>query len=354
MADQKVFLCHNSQDKSEVRIVRDILAENDIEAWLDEDELLVGHSWYEQIFNKIGDFSAMAVFIGPYGIGDVQKQEIRNALRNFEKQGKPVIPVILKGYHEAQPEIPPFIKDQLVDGINNVDFGIGRDIAIRRLVAGVRRVPPRSVELAPSDAADRLPDSGQAKRHRPLFRLAWIALHLIGFVAISLLSESSLAQPAALSGVLLVTSLILGGLLLSGRRQALYEGVPLDYTGAAIGFILGIIGSGLIIQQAPDQSELLKAIGALATATATGALAGSAGGWPAAIGGAIVASLGASGAAIAAPLFSIASEGAGPQIPTGMVWAALLVGTIVWATILSQFLIFLFSNYKLVRSIAPR
>ena len=344
-----VFLCHNAKDKVEVRAIKQVLIDHGINAWMDEDGLLVGKSWYEQIFESIGTFRSIAVFIGAHGIGDIQKQEIENALRTFESEGKPVIPVILKGFRDANPDIPPFVEAQLISKMNWVDFNVGKRIALIRLIAGIKRTPPEDVVLCASDAYNRIPDPTLAKSYRSRFCIWWVLLHLVGFVAISLLSEFDITNTLTLVSVILTTLFILFFLLHTGFRQMSLEGIQADRIGIVFGILFGTAASVFIIQQASGP-ELLKSIGALATCIATGILAGAAGSW---IFGAIASILAGFGAIVAsslAPWFSSAAEVGTEQLPTGVIWISLSVGTVIWAFLLAYILLSIFSHHQLFKS----
>lgn len=52
MRKLRVFLCHSSGDKPAVRYLYYRLCEENIEPWLDEENLLPGQDWIEEISNK--------------------------------------------------------------------------------------------------------------------------------------------------------------------------------------------------------------------------------------------------------------------------------------------------------------
>ncbi|MBV5342847.1 toll/interleukin-1 receptor domain-containing protein, partial [bacterium] len=74
----KVFLCHASQDKSTVRnIYQKLLAEDWIEPWLDEKNLLPGQDWDLEIEKAVGTADVVIVFLSEHSIkkeGYVQKE----------------------------------------------------------------------------------------------------------------------------------------------------------------------------------------------------------------------------------------------------------------------------------------
>src|SRR5690349_1616481 len=79
----KVFLCHSSGDKGEVRaLYQRLKAEGWIHPWLDEEELLPGQDWREEIEKAVEESHVILVCLSPASItkeGYVQR-EIRVAL----------------------------------------------------------------------------------------------------------------------------------------------------------------------------------------------------------------------------------------------------------------------------------
>jgi hypothetical protein len=90
-----VFLCHNSEDKPAVREISRTLAQENIRAWLDEDEIRPGASWQTELGRQIESIGSAAVFVGGSGVGPWQNQEIQALLSQFVKRHCPVIPVVL-------------------------------------------------------------------------------------------------------------------------------------------------------------------------------------------------------------------------------------------------------------------
>src|SRR5438874_819894 len=79
----QVFLCHSSGDKEEVRaLYRRLKAEPWIHPWLDEEELLPGQAWREEIEKAVAHSHIILVCLSPASItkeGYVQR-EIKVAL----------------------------------------------------------------------------------------------------------------------------------------------------------------------------------------------------------------------------------------------------------------------------------
>ncbi|MBT8367680.1 MAG: toll/interleukin-1 receptor domain-containing protein, partial [Deltaproteobacteria bacterium] len=50
-----VFLCHNSEDKPEIRKIARQLTENGIKPWLDENQIQPGELWQNVLVEKINN-----------------------------------------------------------------------------------------------------------------------------------------------------------------------------------------------------------------------------------------------------------------------------------------------------------
>lgn len=131
-----VFLCHNSQDKKEIRAIAKTLTARGVTAWLDDEQLRPGVPWQVILEQQIGSIRTAAVFVGGSGMGPWQNMEMRAFLSEFVRRECPVIPVILSNADHV-PDLPIFLR-QLVW----VDFRDDRDEAVDRLLWGItgRRV----------------------------------------------------------------------------------------------------------------------------------------------------------------------------------------------------------------------
>lgn len=103
-----VFICHNSEDKPDVKNICVLLKERGFNPWLDEWELPPGKPWQRLLEEQISKISSAAVFVGKSGIGPWQQMEIEALLREFVKNGKPVIPVLLPSAPKNV-ELPMFL-----------------------------------------------------------------------------------------------------------------------------------------------------------------------------------------------------------------------------------------------------
>jgi hypothetical protein len=78
----RVFMCHASSDKADVRKLYERLVADGIDAWLDEKKLLPGQEWQVEIPKAVRNSDAVLVCLSPVSVsktGFVQK-EIRCAL----------------------------------------------------------------------------------------------------------------------------------------------------------------------------------------------------------------------------------------------------------------------------------
>lgn len=161
-----VFLSHNSQDKPVVRELAGALKARGLRVWLDEEQLVPGRVWQEELETIIRTTRAAAVLIGRSGLGPWEKPEMRGCLDEFVNRGSPVIPVLLPDA-PAKPELPLFLR-----GITWVDFRNGlTEVALERLEWGIRGEKsgrsPRGQKERPSGPEGRK-DSVQIGPYRHL------------------------------------------------------------------------------------------------------------------------------------------------------------------------------------------
>lgn len=126
-----VFLCHNSEDKPEIRKIAKHLAKQGIKVWLDINEIRPGSSWQTALEKQITSIKSVAVFVGKSGIGPWQDQEIKAFLNQFVKHECPVIPVILESAIET-PVLPIFLSN-----LHFVDFRISNPNPLLQLLWGI-------------------------------------------------------------------------------------------------------------------------------------------------------------------------------------------------------------------------
>ena len=148
-----VFLCHNSEDKAEIRLIADELIRKGLNPWLDEREILPGTVWQDVLSRQIGTIKAAAVFVGKSGISPWQQMEIRTLIDQFVKRACPVIPVILSLATEM-PELPIFLQN-----FHWVDFRQNHPDPYERLISGI--AGKKSDHVKETASASGLLDSSQ-------------------------------------------------------------------------------------------------------------------------------------------------------------------------------------------------
>jgi hypothetical protein len=84
----KVFLCHSSGDKEQVRDLYHRLTRDGVHCWFDEEDLLPGQDWEREINKALGDCRYVLACLSTASItkaGYVQK-ELKRALDLAEEQ----------------------------------------------------------------------------------------------------------------------------------------------------------------------------------------------------------------------------------------------------------------------------
>ena len=109
-------MCHNSEDKREVKRIGIYLRSKGILPWLDEWELRPGLPWQTELENQIGNIKAAAVFVGNSGMGPWHNMEVTAFINQFVKRQCPVIPTILESCNSI-PSLPIFLQ-----GMTLIDF----------------------------------------------------------------------------------------------------------------------------------------------------------------------------------------------------------------------------------------
>lgn len=112
----KIFISHSSKDKKFVRTLKECLAENNIETWLDEDQIDFGDSLVAKLEVALDDSSHLLLVLSPSTIeSEWVKFELKKAIQN-NKTGliKKIIPI---KYRDCK--IPDTIKDLLYADLSN-------------------------------------------------------------------------------------------------------------------------------------------------------------------------------------------------------------------------------------------
>lgn len=159
-----VFLCHNSEDKPEVRRIADQLSARGIKPWLDENEIQPGKPWQDILEAQIGTIKAAAVFVGESGIGPWQRMEMRAFINEFVERDCPVIAVILPSATQT-PQLPSLLKN-----LHWVDFRDARPNPLEQLIWGItghkpdRQVIAETLLDSPLDNVEKLDKAHQEGR----------------------------------------------------------------------------------------------------------------------------------------------------------------------------------------------
>ena len=136
-----VFLSYSRTDAEAARRVQAHLQEAGLATFLDRDQLAAGQPWLPALEQAIARCGAVAVFVGPAGLGTWQQREVQLALdrqAEAERTGRrfPVIPVLL-----PKVEDPPggFLKLQTwVD----LRADLADPVQLQLLLTGIRGVAP--------------------------------------------------------------------------------------------------------------------------------------------------------------------------------------------------------------------
>jgi len=104
-----VFLCHNSEDKPQVKEIGEQLKQYDLKPWLDIWELPPGRPWTKLLEKQIEQIHSVAVFVGENGLVPWQEPEIYAFLSEFVRRDCSVIPVLLPTA-PSKPQLPLFLR----------------------------------------------------------------------------------------------------------------------------------------------------------------------------------------------------------------------------------------------------
>lgn len=134
-----VFLCHNSRDKPQVRVLASGLRDRGIEPWLDEEQLRPGLPWQPALEEQIAGIKSAAVCVGPNGQGPWQDLELQAFIREFVRRRCPVIPVALTTLNSDFPVLPVFLSGFVWVDLREKD-------AMARLEWGITGHAPHSAD----------------------------------------------------------------------------------------------------------------------------------------------------------------------------------------------------------------
>jgi WD40 repeat protein len=162
----RVFLCHNSRDKNQVKAISlALLSSSAVRTWLDSWEIPGGADWERHIRRAFADSTSCAVFLGAAGFGAYQRNEIDWAKqRQAVDPDYRIVPVVLPGAApESVAEFEKYLPGaQWVDLRDqaNPDLGVA---ALASALRGGRPGPPVRV-VATAVAAERWDQAGRSDR----------------------------------------------------------------------------------------------------------------------------------------------------------------------------------------------
>ena len=126
-----VFLSYNSQDRSFIRTLKQELEAKDLRVWLDEEELQPGVSTLASMESGLTSSNSVVVAVGKEGLGTWEQEEVQAALRQAQRDGRPVIGVLIPGAEHD--ELPVFLGNRTfvdlrpgitAEGISRLVWGI--------------------------------------------------------------------------------------------------------------------------------------------------------------------------------------------------------------------------------------
>lgn len=98
MSGSRLFLSYTWRDADAVMALAHELGQRGVEVFLDRWYLVPGQPWQEELEKHLASCDAVAVCLGPHGMGSWQQREKGAALiRQGKQPGFPVIPVLLPG-----------------------------------------------------------------------------------------------------------------------------------------------------------------------------------------------------------------------------------------------------------------
>jgi hypothetical protein len=152
-----VFMSYNSKDRDAVLQLSTALSERGVRVWFDQWRLAYGEPWRAGLEKGLERSQAVAVFIGPGGIGPWEDPEIDVALDQQVGRGARVIPVLLPGAPPKPENLPLFLKR-----LRAIDLtqGIHTATAVQLLEWGIKGgenpLVPRPLRAPPPGASEAL------------------------------------------------------------------------------------------------------------------------------------------------------------------------------------------------------
>jgi hypothetical protein len=138
----KVFLCYAREDARRAREVHSCLAGDGVETWFDEESLLVGLNWENEIARAIEscDFFAMCLSKASSSKTGFVQKEIRLAIREFQR--RPPGAAYLLPIRVEKFEIPSIKLDDVttLSQIQWIDMFVGDRFSYTRLQEAIWRL----------------------------------------------------------------------------------------------------------------------------------------------------------------------------------------------------------------------
>jgi KaiC/GvpD/RAD55 family RecA-like ATPase len=149
MGTYQLYLSYHSPDREAVQMVQRLLEARGITTFMDRKDLTPGLPWPQALEDALRSVNAVAVFLGPHGLGGWQKREMWFALDRQvqeEKAGRafPVIPVLLPG---ADPTPGFLFLNTWVDLRDDLTDPEGLD-ALARAAGGEAEKRPEEIPVA--------------------------------------------------------------------------------------------------------------------------------------------------------------------------------------------------------------
>jgi hypothetical protein len=131
--DFDVFMAHNSCDKPGILSVARSLRDRGVYPWIDFEQIPPGQWAQDTLQLAIPRCRTAAIFIGPNGLGQWEKLELRTFVSQCVERQTPVIPVLLPSVDELPPSLLFLRELSMVKFIDS----FGDEQALARLVWGI-------------------------------------------------------------------------------------------------------------------------------------------------------------------------------------------------------------------------
>jgi hypothetical protein len=148
-----VFLSYRGADRSAVSQIAQKLRDMRLKVWWDEWEVPPGADFQQSLWDGLKKSWATAVFIGPSTVMGWQELEVKGAINEQVKSGKPVLPIFLPGVLDPDKIDLEFL------GLNSrvvFERSLDEQRVYDRMVWGITGINPDrpSPESAPAPAAE--------------------------------------------------------------------------------------------------------------------------------------------------------------------------------------------------------